>query len=81
MKSKLKEATYSNKNNPGPGACIFIFQTDDLPKFINEEGKYNLSILRNSSVPSFKQHKSIKNLKRIQIPGPGAYEIKQNLNV
>lgn len=51
MKPRLKDISLRHSTNPGPGACTPHTNVDDLPEFINSEGKYTLSQLRNSSVP------------------------------
>ncbi len=38
-----------------------------------------LSTLRNSSVPNMKEHKTDSKKKHIVTPGPGYYEIKENV--
>jgi hypothetical protein len=79
LKARLKEYHNSSFYNPGPGACKSISNVDNVPKFLAENGKYFLSTIKNISSPALKSsnasYKKIENL-----PGPGAYEFKENFN-
>jgi hypothetical protein len=79
LKARLKELHNSAFSNPGPGACKFISNVDNVPKFLADNGKYVLSTLRNTSTPALRLTLT-SNKKIINLPGPGAYESKENLS-
>lgn len=39
-----------------------------------------MSGVRNSPIPSFAEHKTVSKKKRDHLPGPGAYETKENIS-
>lgn len=79
FRQKLKGLFSNSTNDPGPGACTKIINSDEIPQYLNKNGKYSLSHLRNNSVPSFTEHKTFSKKKHTIPPGPGAYDVKENL--